>query len=178
MIPMHRRYIFRETAVSVAVNSLLSIVFALLATHGKAAVPLWGVRGMAVDFVPQTFMVSLATTIAVTIIARKRIRAGTVSPLPVDKGGPFVRMPRHPLGRALSIASIAAVVLSPLGAGVLDILEVTSLPTRSFVMMKALYGAALALLVSPPIVRAALALPLDHVGKLTARRQSDQKRVR
>jgi len=156
--PLHRRYILRESLLSLVINATLSVLFALLVIHGNLAIPLWGLGGMALDFVPQTFMISFATAIAVTLSSRKRLRAGAVKPLTQSEAGPFARLPQNVLVRALLIAATAAIVLSPMSAGALQAFEVTRLPANSFVVMKVLYGALVTLLIGPPVVRAALVL--------------------
>ncbi len=153
----HRKYVTGETVVSTVINTILSVVFAFLAAGGQDRVPLWGGRGMAVDFVPTVFMITLVTTIAVTLITRKRMRAGKVAPLPAGEGGPLAWAPRNAFARGFTYASLAAAVLVPLSIGVLHLLRVDELPLMTFVAFKAVYGAVLSLLITPPIVRAALA---------------------
>jgi hypothetical protein len=156
--PLHRRYVLRETLLSLVINATLSVLFALLVAHGNLAIPLWGPGGMALDFVPQTFMISFATAIDVTLTSRQRLRAGAVKPLARSEAGPFARLPHNVLARALLIAATAAIVLSPISAGALQAFEVTRLPANSFVVMKVLYGAMVTLLIGPPVVRAAMVL--------------------
>jgi hypothetical protein len=157
MSQVHSRYVTRETAVGVAINTMMSVVFALLAARGRMAVPLWGANGMALDFVPQTFMISFMTALAATLMTRKRLRRGEVPPLQAERAGFLARMPQNALTRALLIALLLTTVMTPLCVGILSLLSVTSLSFHAFIVMKTVYGAALALLAGPPILRAALA---------------------
>lgn len=157
MSQAHSRYIARETGIGLVINTALSIAFALLVARGRAAVPLWGVDGVALDFVPQTFMLAVATTLAMTLTTRKRLRRGEVMPLPLDQAGLLARLPRNVMARAVLIALLLTIVLTPLCAGMLSLLDVTAVPLSAFLVMKALYGAALTLVAGPKIVRAALA---------------------
>lgn len=157
MSQVHRRYIARETGVGLVINTIVSVVFALLVARGRTAVPLWGTDGMALDFVPQTFMISFMTALVVTLMTRKRLRRGEMPPLEAAHAGLFARMPQNALTRATLIALLLTTVMTPLCVSILTLLSVTRLSFHAFIVMKAVYGAALALLAAPPILRAALA---------------------
>ncbi len=66
------RYYLHEAAVSAAINAVLSIVFALLVFGGRPSVPTHGPYSLAVDAVPQTFMISLMASLVPMLIARRR----------------------------------------------------------------------------------------------------------
>lgn len=156
MLQVHGRYIARETGVGVAINTVISVIFALLAARGRLTVPLWSESGMALDFVPQTFMISFMTALVVTLMTRKRLKRGELPPLPAEDAGLLARMPQNAFTRAILIASLLTMVMVPLCVGILSLLRVTSLSFHTFIVMKAVYGAVLALLAAPPILRAAL----------------------
>ncbi len=155
----HRKYIAGETAVSVIVNSVLSLLFALFASSGVERMPLLGPRGMAIDFVPQCFMITFATTVAVTLLTRKRLRAGKVAVLLRSGAGVLPDAPANAMVRGVLFGLVVAVVVAPLSAIALYGLGLQSLPVASFIAMKVAFGALLALIISPPIIRAALTLP-------------------
>ncbi len=77
----HRLYIARETAVSVVINTMISALFMERVFGGRASIDLWGLHGLALDFVPQTFMISAMSVRVPTLIARRRMRAGAIEPL-------------------------------------------------------------------------------------------------
>jgi hypothetical protein len=156
MSQVHSRYITRETGVAVAINTMMSVVFAVLSARGRVAVPLWGESGMALDFVPQTFMISFMTALAATLMTRKRLKRGELPPLPAEHAGLLLRMPQKALVRATLIALLLTVVMVPLCVSILSLLSVTSLSFPMFIVMKVVYGAVLTLLAAPPILQAAL----------------------
>lgn len=153
----HRKYILVETLIGTVFNTVISIVFAFVAAGGAASLPLWGPRGIALDFVPTVFMITLVTTLIVTLLTRKRLRAGKAPPLPRADAGPLGWGPRQVFLRALTYGLLFAIVLVPLSIGALVVLGIDEMATSAFVLFKAVYGAVYSLLVTPPIVRAALA---------------------
>ena len=71
----------RETAISMAINGVLSAVFYFAFFHGLAKVPVWGVGNYAFDFVPQSFMVALMGTLVPGLLTLKaRAKLGLSSP--------------------------------------------------------------------------------------------------
>jgi len=154
----HRRYIGGETLVAVVINALLSLAFALLTSHGVAVVPLWGVHGMALDFAPQVFMVTFATTLAITLVARARVRSGKAAPLGRERGGLLAWGSRNAFLRAVIFGLTATLILAPISAGALYELGRDSLLSQQFIIMKVVYGALLAAVIAPSIARAALTL--------------------
>jgi hypothetical protein len=159
----HRKYIARETAVSTAINVVLSLVFAMAVARGRTAIPLWGAQGIAVDFIPQTFMMMFAMTWAVTLLARKRMRTGQVASR--SKGGSITAyLPQNAFLRAMAVGLILGSVMCPLSAGALHLFGFDELSAPTFIAMKTLYGAVLTLIVAPVIVSAALEAPSDHVS--------------
>jgi hypothetical protein len=164
LTPEQRRYIVGETAVSVVINSLLSLGFALGVSHGLRSMPLWGVPGMAFDFIPQVFMITFATTLAVTLATRARLRRNRVSPICRPLAGALGRAPKLALVRALVFSAAAVLVVAPLSIAALRALGITSLAPVSFVAFKVIYGAALAATLAPFIAKAALAHPAPTVA--------------
>ena len=74
------RYVAVETAVSIVINVLISALF-MFAVFGRTPlIDLWGSHGLAIDFIPQTFMISAMSVLVPTLIARKRVRQGVLAP--------------------------------------------------------------------------------------------------
>jgi hypothetical protein len=150
--PRHDRYVAKETAISVVINCVISAVFVWLMFGDRSDAPLWGWNGLAVDFVPQTFMIALMGTLVPSAITRRRIRAGNIG----AKGGQGTRLPRHLFVRSIGFAVSATILLAPVAIGVLTVLGVASLPFTSILALKILYGALVAIAVTPIAVRAVL----------------------
>jgi hypothetical protein len=143
--PSIRGYVVRETLISVVINSLLSALFVWLAFGGVAAVAVWGEGGLAFDFIPQTFMISLMSVLVPTLLTRKRRRAGAV-----DRCEPVLPwLPRNVILRAVSIAIAATLVFSSAGAFTLAAAIPGPVPILTVAAFKIAYGALVAVIVTP-----------------------------
>jgi hypothetical protein len=80
---------------------------AWLVFGGRTFIEAAGPRGFAVDFLPQTFMVTFMSTLIPTWLTRRRVRAGLIQKLPA----PVSRLPRSLILRALAFALVATLVL-------------------------------------------------------------------
>lgn len=139
-----RRHVVVQTGVSVVINTMLSVLFGLAVSHGRDAVPLAGIGGMAFDFFPQTFMITLATVTAVTLATRAGLRRGAL------EGSVSVEWrPRNAVLRGLLLAFLATALLAPTAGWVLAQTGVQALDLSRFLVLKAVYGVFLALLVAP-----------------------------
>jgi hypothetical protein len=149
----NRRHLVRETLVSILINAVLSALFVWLVFGGRPQVELWDVGRLALDFIPQTFVITLMATLVPSAITRKRLRDGKLT-----RSGERVRqLPRNLFLRGL----LFAVVVTPIAVG-LSILALSATwnGPMAFVpvlVLKVLYGGVLALLVTSFTVRAALA---------------------
>jgi hypothetical protein len=126
----------RETAISVAINVVLSIGFfvALFGLAGPAA-PV----ALARDFVPQAFMVALMGTLVPGLLVRAKV-GGAV-------GAVVLRALGFAIGAALIAGGLAFLLVSRLAAPV---------PVAPAIAIKAVFGGVLAAIVTPPAVRAVL----------------------
>jgi hypothetical protein len=149
------RYIVIETLISMAINAAMSAAFAFLVFGGSAEIDLWGAGGLALDFAPQTFMIALMSALVPTALTRRRVRAGTLS----RGSGQLSRLPRNLLIRALVAASVATVLLGGVAIAVLAATWSGALSFAAVLPLKIIYGAAVALLVTPLALRAALSDP-------------------
>ncbi|MEH3040473.1 MAG: hypothetical protein PGN21_10480 [Sphingomonas paucimobilis] len=140
-------YIATERRISIAVNAVLSLVFFLLVIGLPTPVPVPGMTGYAVDFVPQSFMIALMSTLVPGLLTAARIRAGRILGS-AEAGGSTVL-------RALLTAIIAALAGGVVAAGLLAS-GVATLPLVPALIAKILYGAVLAWVVTPIGLRRAL----------------------
>jgi hypothetical protein len=150
MTEAQRSYIHRETAIGVAINAALSALFAFVVFGGRALVP---VDEIVLDALPQSFMIALMATLVPTAITRRRLRAGSIAPLPALTS----RLPGHLLLRGLLVAVVAALVGGALHWLLLPRLAPGAWPFLPLLAYKIVYGGALALLVGPIVLRRALA---------------------
>lgn len=142
-----QRFILRETMVSVAINTALSIGFFLLVFGRADRVPFWGTGNWVFDAIPQSFMIALMGTLVPGLMAGRAWLSVSGPP------GPFSRL----LLRALATALIAVAAGWALAALVARLSGLTSLDWAAALAIKAGYGAALAAIVTPIAIRAVLA---------------------
>ena len=145
-------YIRRETAISVAINMTLSLLFFWLSFGGAQIVSVWGVGAYVFDFLPQGFMVGLMSAFAPGALATKALASGKVSAWPGSSVWPASLLTRALLagiaGAALGVGGSAA-ILGSLGTSTIDWWPALG--------AKLLFGGMLAAVITPLGLRAALA---------------------
>lgn len=147
MTPSQRRYITIETLISVAINTVISIAFAWLALGGSSSV---AVRAVILDAAPQSFMITLMSVIVPGLLTRRRLATGQIAPL----SGPAASWPLA--ARAIGAALLAAAIGVALHVVLLGVIAVEVLPFWCVLALKAGYGASLAAVVTPIMLRYAL----------------------
>jgi hypothetical protein len=147
--PGQRLYVRRETLIGIAINAVLSALFVFLLFGGSETIP---VRDIALDAVPQSFMIALMTTIVPTLLTRKRLRQGEVEAL-ADANA----LPSNLLLRALLVAAASAVIGGALHWLLLPALAPATWSFLALLAYKIVYGAVLAWLLGPILLRRALA---------------------
>lgn len=72
-------YIRRETGVSIVINSVLSLLFFFLVFGMDDPIPVWGMGQWVFDFLPQSFMIALMSTLVPGYLTAKKLKAGQLS---------------------------------------------------------------------------------------------------
>lgn len=143
-------YLYRETAISVAINAVLSLIFFLLVFGTPASVRVAGAGGYGMDFVPQSLMIALmASLVPGAIAAAKLRRAGLAA---AEARAALLR-------RSLTTALLGAGVGAAIGWLLALLLPVAAIPLVPALFAKILYGALLAAIVTPIGLRRALRRP-------------------
>jgi len=148
----HRALILRETAISVAINIVLSGVFFLALFGYGSRVPVRGWGNLAADSLPQAFAIGLMGSLVPGLLTRHRVRRGTIAPVARSAALPVP-------ARALLAAGVAAAVLGGTAMALLLVLAPDTIGFAPALLFKLLFGAAVALIVTPPAIRAALREP-------------------
>lgn len=146
-----RSYLTREIAVSVVINLAFAAFFTTLIFSG-GNFKLWGPGGLALDFLPATFIPVFGMTAGITWISRKRLRAGALRAL-VDEPIP---LPKNIFLRGLLFGVAATIVLGLLGLGALMLIWSPQLTFKGLLSFKLIYGAAIGVFVTPLIILAVL----------------------
>jgi hypothetical protein len=144
MSAMLRKYVAAETLISVFMNSLLSAAATWLAFGGDAQIRLWGSAGLALDFIPQSFMVGLMSALMPTLLTRKRRRQGR----PLHLAGAPPALPRNLLLRALVFAVATVVVAGGVAVLLLALFGPHTYSLDAVFVLKTGYGAAVAVVVT------------------------------
>jgi hypothetical protein len=141
----YRRYVLTETTVSIVINVAISALFMVLVFGRSSSIELWGGHGLAVDFIPQTFMISAMSVLVPTLLTRRRMQRGLLLRNPA-LAPPFLN----------SLVLRVVVTLDAVWTGPLHFWQVFPL--------KLLYGAAVALIATP----IGLYIALSERQKITA----------
>jgi hypothetical protein len=139
------RYLLIETATSAVANTLFSIAFVFLVFHGHARIPVRGSGGLIYDAIPQSFMVGLMSALISPAITRKRIAAKS---LPIRLSNRLAHI-FHLYIRAFLFALAAMVAGVAVQAVLLTVLFPASLSFWTALIYKSIFGACLAILVTP-----------------------------
>jgi hypothetical protein len=151
----HRGYVAVETAISLAINVALSGAFAWAVFGHRAVIAVAGASGYAVDFLPQTFMISLMSILVPTLLTRRRLAAGKLAPAAGRPWAPARLVIRAPVG------ALAATVVVGGGALLASLWGAPgSLAFGHLLVLKLVYGALVAGLVTPLGLAAALRDPV------------------
>jgi hypothetical protein len=147
-----RRYLLVETLISLIINAVLSLLMAWVVFGRRELVEVTGATGVAMDFLPQTFMVTLMSTLVPTLLTRKRVRENKIAPLATT-----LRLPRNILWRALLMAVVATLVLGAVAVPLTTALVNGPMSVQSLFLLKMLYGAVISVPITLLVLCAALA---------------------
>ncbi len=125
---------------------MISALFMAMVFGGRASIDLWGPHGLAIDFVPQTFMISAMSILVPTLIARRRMRGGAIEPL----RPPTLPALLQPLWRRVSLFAVTLTgVAGSIGTGLLAALWADPLTFWKVFPVKLAYGALIAAIATP-----------------------------
>lgn len=141
----YRRYILTETTVSIVINVLISALFMALVFGRSTSIELWGGHGLAVDFIPQTFMIAAMSVLVPTLLTRQRLKRGVLARNP----GAATRYPSSLTLRVVVIAIVLTLTLGAVGVLILDVIWTGPLRFWQAFPMKLLYGGVVASIATP-----------------------------
>ena len=157
MSPLHRRYLLLEQGIGAGVfNFVLNAAIAWALFRQMETVPLWGQQSIAGDTIGTAFMLPLMTTLIASRIVRGHVRKGRV-PAWVSGASRWDRLPRGLFLRGVVLGIVCLVVAGLPATGALGVAGIAEMSFGNFIVFKALFAAALAVVVTPIIARLALA---------------------
>ena len=145
MTSSYRRYIVTETTVSILINVLISALFMVIVFGRSTVIELWGGHGLAVDFIPQTFMIAAMSVLVPTLLTRQRIKRGVLVRSPVERP----RLLGNLALRVIAVAIVLTVALGTAGVLILAVLWTRPLHFWEAFPLKLLYGGIVALIATP-----------------------------
>jgi hypothetical protein len=148
------RFTLTQTLISIGFNTVLGMGISGLININKPLIPFWGAGGVAFDFIPQIFMSSLATVIALSLVTRQALKSGGL-PLEAGFGRSFLRGPKSIPLRVAFFALLFTLVLTPVAAGGMAVAYPHDLTFPVFLGVKFVTAVCLSLIISPVIVKAA-----------------------
>lgn len=160
MSPAHKRFLLLEEGVgSVIANVIINGAIALLLFRGADRVPLWGQQSIAGDTIGTTFFLPFFTTLIVTPLARRALRAGQFEALEWGRDVPrgLRWLPAGTFARGIALGLLCLVIVAPLSVGALSALGVTEQSFWGFITFKVIFAAALGAPVTPLIALLAIA---------------------
>jgi len=137
-----RKYIITESVISMMFNAAFSSGFTYLIFKDQQLIPK---SELITDALPQSFFVAFFGTLVPTLITRARLRAGKISPQPYRKNF----LPENALLRAINVGILVGIVGFACHFLVLNGLGIDSLAFSTTLAYKTIYGAVLALTVTP-----------------------------
>lgn len=135
----HRKYVAVETIISALINGFFSLLFVWLFFGDRTHVDLWGARGVAIDFLPQSFVVALMGTLVPALLTRSRLKQGKLAATVAG----YRWLPANLFVRALLMAICGTVVGSAIAILLLSTLMSTPLPVLAVYTIKVGYGCLL-----------------------------------
>jgi len=155
-----RRYLLLEQGLGAAgFNFLLNAAIAWLMFRGADVVPLWGQQSIAGDTIGTSVILPFLTCLIATRLVRGHVRSGKVAPLGWSRDTqPWLGwLPRGTLARGLALGCAGLLVFAPPVLLAHVALGVTQLGLGGFVVFKASFAAAEALVVTPLVALWAIA---------------------
>jgi hypothetical protein len=149
-------HIIKQTTLSMIINSAISVAFALLHVRGRSSVPLLGAGGMAFDFIPQVFMITFATVLAVSLATSREMKREVLVSASPRARNLLSRLPGNLFVRALICALGATLAVSSMATFILALAGLSHVDAALFVFGKAALGAVLSLVLAPAAAKAAL----------------------
>ena len=148
----NHRVIVRETILSALINAAISAFMAWLLFGGSKLIER---SDVLVDFVPQTFMVALMGSLVPAAIARRKVRQATAG----DLRRPPARRAPNLLVHSLLVALPATLVLGGGAALLTAIFLDPEIGLKTLMIIKPIYGAFVALIVTPFALQRVLSKP-------------------
>ena len=159
----HWRFILiNQTLVSIFMNFLMNGVMAWLVFKGRDNIVLWGENNAYMDLVATTFFFTFFTCFLVSKASYRAIDSGKLARVESDFIASLLKAyPPKPLIGSLIMALMLALLVPPILVMSFYIFSNLVISHDAFILLKAFYGAGLALIATPLVCLIALAEAKD-----------------
>ncbi|WP_412986211.1 hypothetical protein [Pontimicrobium sp. IMCC45349] len=146
-----KKYIFlQQTAVGVIMNMIMNAVMGWVTFKSAKTLSLWGENCFAIDLIMTTFMTVFMTSLLVSKMTHKTVLNGKQEPIDSEKLHALLRKSKPaPFLGSLLLAIIITTVFIPTLFWLLEFINATVLSLKSYIIIKALYAAFLAMIFTP-----------------------------
>lgn len=152
----HINYIRREAFIGATISLVISVLFMFVVFTPTSEVKLGGFDGLLFDALPQSAGISFMCVLVSTLLTRKRIHSGVITPIAFRIGW----LPQHLVIRSLLIAVIVACVMLAIHVAFASVfLSASSVQFMLALLYKAVYGFILGFGVAAFALKQALIVP-------------------
>ena len=162
----HRHFLQIEQFVhAFLINVVMNGLIAWVILRGHDAIPLWGEAAMAPDLLATGVLLPLVMTLIVSRVIRRQVESGKLPALTPEQIAPRGLHHQPIFVRGLVLALFGTLFGSLPLVALLDLADAQPVSVGAFLVFKALWGGALAALVSPPMAWWALSAASEmHAG--------------
>ena len=154
ILPAHRNFIIiNQVIIATVFNFFINIGIAWFLYRHVLLIPLWGLKGIAMDTITTAFILTLLSYYYIALSVRFTMK---MKWLPVIENHPTSGIVSKMIRLPIIVQGIIFGFLAALLIGLPVIMGffltgTQSMPYKSFFWYKAIFGAAISLIVSPPI---------------------------
>lgn len=141
------RYVVNNAVISVAISMVISAAFFFAVFGQQPLIAVFGMGGLAFDFIPQTLAAGFMAAFVPAMQTRARMKSGAIAGQPPRTAGV--------IGCAAKLA-LAGLVLAAAVTGVLWLLGIGAMGWTAALILKVAYGGLLGLIITPLALNAIL----------------------
>lgn len=149
----HQPLIKKEMITAAVISASISVCFVFAIFAGSPQISLWGAGGAAIDFLPQTFMLSLMSALVPALLLRKKLARKQFYAV----AGRTWYFPQQPVLRSFLIALVATAVGSLAATTALFLISGDTIAFAVLLITKTAYGAIIAAFVARLSVKITIA---------------------
>ncbi len=148
----HRKFFRNEQFIyAFLINVVINGAIAGLILRGNDQIPLWGDAAMAPDLLATGVLLPLLMTVIVSRVITGQVERGKLPPLTSELIPPRGLHQKSSVVRGLVLATFGTLCASVPLVVMLDLTQAQPIAYGTFVSFKALWGGALAAVLSPPL---------------------------